>query len=159
MSTGKLHFYDASNPHNVPSGVHAAVPFDGIFAPEWRNEVHRMGAIFYYTVLGGEEVAKHASGIDIETGDRANNPDFYMPFLIARTKHYGDAKPYCNRSTLPSVQAACERAKILDKMHFWVATLDGTQDVPGAWAVQFQGGMRAPVDISVLHGRNYFHKP
>lgn len=158
MSSSQIHFYDASNSHNVPSGVHAAIPVDGRF--QWtQHEIARMSKVIFYTVLGGTAVAHRARGIDIEAGDRANDPEFYMPFLIERVKHYGDATPYCNRSTLPSVQQHCERAHILDKMHFWVATLDGSQNVPGAWAVQFQGGMRAPFDLSVLHGADTFHRP
>ncbi len=82
-----------------------------------------------------------------------------MPFLVERHKHYGDAAPYCNRSSLPSVKQHCERAGILAGMHFWVATLDGTQDVPGAWAVQYQGGMHSPFDLSVLHAPDTFHRP
>lgn len=158
MSHQKLHFYDAANSHNVPSGVVAFVPADGDF--KWRDsEASRMSRVAYYTVLGGAEAARYARGIDIEVGDRANIPDEYMPFLIARNQHYGDATPYCNRSTRPSVMAACERAGILDKMHFWIATLDGTQDIEGAWAVQYQGGLHAPVDLSVLHGVDNFHRP
>jgi hypothetical protein len=42
---------------------------------------------------------------------------------------------------------------------WWIATLDGTTDVPGAWAVQYQGGMRAPYDLSVLIGVDNFHAP
>jgi len=153
-----LHFYDSAEGRNVPSGVHAAIPIDGAFAWD-KADRDRMGKVFYYTVLGGAAVAHQARGIDIEVGDRANDPDFYMPFLIERDKHYGDATPYCNRSTLPSVKAHCERAGILHRMHFWVATLDGTQNVPGAWAVQYQGGLHAAFDLSVLHGVDNFHKP
>lgn len=158
MSHSSIHFYDAANSRNVPSGVHAAIPVDGDF--KWvKSEIDRMSKVFFYTVLGGPEAAHHARGIDIETGDRANDPGFYMPFLIERTKHYGDATPYCNRSTLPSVRQHCEHAGILHAMRFWVATLDGTMDVPGAWAVQYQGGLRAPFDLSVLHGVDNFHRP
>lgn len=153
-----VHFYDAANSHNVPSGVYAAIPADGAFA--WREtEIRRMEKVFMYTVLGGVGAARYARGIDIEQGDRANNPDEYMPFLIERTRTHGDATPYCNRSTHSSVAAACERAGILSKVHFWIATLDGTMDFPGAWAVQYHGGMTAPFDLSVLHGRDTFHRP
>lgn len=154
-----VHFYDATNPRNVPSGAHAAIPIDGRFAPEWEGaQTQRMGKVFFYTVLGGTAVAHHARGIDIEAGDRANDPGFYMPFLIERTKHYGDATPYCNRSTLPSVQSHCRRAGILDKVLFWVATLDGTI-VKGAWATQIHGGIDSPFDLSVLQGVDNFHRP
>ena len=159
MSHTKIHFYDAANPRNVPSGVYAAVPIDGMFAHDWGLHIHRMEKVFRYTVLGGVAVAHQARGIDIERGDRANSPNFYIPFLEERTKHYGDATAYCNRDTRPSVMAACERAGILDRVLFWVATLDGTSEVPGAWAVQYKGGPTSPFDLSVLHGVDNFHRP
>jgi len=157
MSHSKLHFYDASNSHNVPSGVHAAVYMDGEFA--WtESEIKRMGPIFRITVLGGVEAAHKARSIDIEKGNPAYDPERFMPFLIERSRHYGDATPYCDRSDRPMVEQHCERAGILHLMRFWIATLDGTQDVEGAWAVQYSGGFHSPFDISVLHGRNDFHK-
>lgn len=158
MSSQKIHFYDATNPRNVPSGVHAGVYIDGDFAWD-RDEIRRMGKVFQITVLGGAQAAHQARAIDIERGNAAYDPERFMPFLIERTKHYGDATPYCNRSDRPMVMQHCERAGILDRMHFWIATLDGTQDVPGAWAVQYQGGLSSPVDLSVLHGVDNFHRP
>lgn len=157
MSNNQIHFYDSTNSRNIPSGARAAIPVDGRFT--WaESEIKRMSKVFFYTVLGGAEAAHRARGIDIETGDRANDPDFYMPFLIERAKHYGDATPYCNRSSLPSVQQHCRSEGILDKMHFWVATLDGTL-VHGAWASQIHGGINALVDLSILQGVDNFHRP
>lgn len=154
--TQHLHFYDSANSHNVPSGVHAAVYVNGHFA--WsESEIKRMAKVFRIVVFGGAAEAHKARCIDIETGDAT--PAGAMPFLIERTKHYGDATAYCNRSTRPEVQRQCERAGILSKVRFWIATLDGTQNVPGAWAVQYAGGIHAAVDISVLHGVDDFVKP
>jgi hypothetical protein len=138
--------------------VFAAVAIDGRFAWD-EHDIQRMEKVFRYTVLGGMIVAHHARCIDIEAGNSANSPERYMPFLVERTRHYGDATAYVNRSNHAQVAAECEKAGILSAVHFWIATLDGTQDVPGAWAVQYQGGLHAPFDVSVLHGVNNFHRP
>lgn len=151
-----LHFYDSAEPRNVPSGVHAAVYINGRFAwPE--SQVKRMARVFRITIEGGAQWAKHARCIDIERGDAT--PESAMSFLEERTKHYGDATAYCDRSTRPEVESLCRRAGILDKVRFWIATLDGTQDVQGAWAVQYAGGIHAAVDLSVLHGVDDFRRP
>lgn len=162
MSSPHIHFFDAANPHNVASGVHAAVPIDGIFAHEWGQEIHRMGRVIRYTVLGGAAVAHKARGIDIESGDRANDPDFYVPFLVERQKHYRDAVPYVNRSNIGTVAQHCKNAGLNPNvLHWWVSTLDGTLhvDVPGGqvWAVQFETVHGA--DISVLYGADTFVRP
>jgi len=153
-----IHFFDAANSHNVPSGVYAAVPVDGRFA--WSPaEVRRMHKVIRYTVLGGADAAHRARGIDIEFGDRANDPDFYVPFLRERLLHYGDATPYVNRSNRPTVESHCREAGVdTHKFLWWESTLDGTimQDV---WATQFQGGIRAGFDLSLLQGVDNFHRP
>jgi hypothetical protein len=154
--TQQLHFYDASNSRNVPSGVHAAVYINGNFAwPE--SEIKRMAKVFRISVFGHGDAWRHARCVDIESGDAT--PESALPFLIERTKHFGDATAYCNRSTRPQVQQLCERAGILHAVRFWIATLDGTQNVPGAWAVQYAGGLHAAVDVSVLHGVDDFRVP
>lgn len=152
----QLHFYDSAEPRNVPSGVHAAVYVNGRFAwPE--SEVRRMAKVIRVTVLPGAFWAHLARCIDIENGDAT--PQSAMPFLIERDKHYGDATAYCDRSTRPEVESLCRHAGILEHVRFWVATLDGTQGVPGAWAVQYQGGLRSAFDLSVLHGVDDFRVP
>jgi hypothetical protein len=150
-----IRFYDSANPGSIPSGAYAAVCIDGRFA--WDEyDTSRMSRVFRYTVRGGAVKARYARGIDIEPGC-VWPPEKAMPFLIARHKMYGDATAYCDRSTLPQVRQLVADAGI--EVFEWVATLDGTQDVEGAWAVQFQGGLHAPYDISVLHGVNNFHAP
>lgn len=151
-----LHFYDSTEPRNVPSGVHAAVYINGAFAwPE--SEIKRMAKVIRVSTHGAGDAWKSARVVDIENFDAT--PDSAMPFLIHRTKNYGDATAYCNRSTRPAVAERCERAGILSRVRFWIATLDGTQDVPGAWAVQYAGGISAAVDVSVLHGVDDFRTP
>jgi hypothetical protein len=149
-----IHFYDSANPENVPSGVYAAVNIDGDFA--WDQEdIDRMGRVFRYVVHPTTAKAHLARGVDIENGDAT--PEEAMPFLIERHRLYGDATAYCNRSTLPTVRSLVREAGIV--VFEWVATLDGTMVVPGAWAVQYQGGEHAPFDVSILHGVNNFHRP
>lgn len=149
-----LHFYDSANPKNIPSGVCAAVNIDGSFA--WEEEdIQRMARIFRYVVHPTVAKARLARGVDIERGDATVTEA--MPFLIARHKLYGDATAYCDRSTLPELRSAVAQAHI--QVFEWVATLDGTQNIDGAWAVQYQGGLRAAYDLSVLHGVDNFHRP
>ncbi len=84
--------------------------------------------------------------LDVELGD-ANPAD--APGWIRR-RHAAGAPfvtIYCNRSTLPAVQAAAQGTEY----SLWISTLDGTQQVPGAVAVQYQGGPHAPYDMSVVH--------
>jgi hypothetical protein len=150
-----VHFYDATEPANVPSGVHAAVYINGRYAwPE--EEIRRMSRIFRISVNPDPKWAEFARCIDVEQGD-AWPVSAAIPFLAARWRRNGDATAYCNRSTLPTLQALVERAGI--RVLYWVATLDGTMSVPGAWAVQYQGGMTAPYDLSILYGINNFVRP
>ena len=149
-----LHFYDSADPRNIATGVHAAVNIDGLYAWDERD-IHRMTAIFRYVVHPTVAKAHLARGVDIENGDAT--VEEAMPFLIERHKLFGDATAYCSRSTLPELRARVNTAGIT--VLEWVATLDGTQEVPGAWAVQYQGGIHAPYDVSVLHGVNNFHSP
>jgi hypothetical protein len=154
MRQQPIHFYDSASPHNIPSGVHAAVCINGDFA--WReSDIRRMEAVFRYIAVGGESSwAAHARGVDIEP-ECVWPPENAMPFLVARHKHYGDATAYCDRSVLPQVQELVKNAKI--EVFYWVATLDGT-NVEGSWASQLED-VHNLYDISVLNGVNNFHKP
>lgn len=149
-----IHFYDSANPQSVPSGVYAAVYINGRFAwPE--HDIRRMEKVIRITVAPGASWARSARCIDIENGDAT--PAEAMSFLRARADAYGDATAYCDRSTLPEVQRLALKAGI--NVRYWVATLDGTQNVAGAWAVQYQGGIHSAFDLSVLHGKDDFHRP
>jgi hypothetical protein len=149
-----IHFYDSASPQNIPSGVYAAVNIDGDFAwPE--HDIARMARVFRYVVHPTVERARLARGVDIESGDAT--VEEAMPFLIARHRMFGDATAYVNRSTLPSLREQVDRAGIT--VYEWVATLDGTQNIAGAWAVQYSGGIDARFDLSILHGVNNFHTP
>lgn len=155
MSAQAIHFYDAATPGNVPSGVHAAVYVNGEFA--WPpGQKLRMGRIFSVSVLPDPEFARQARCIDVETG--AATPEDVVPFARRRWElGFNDATAYVNRSNWPAVRALVDAAGV--QCRYWVATLDGTMQVPGAWAVQYQGGENAPYDLSVLYGTNDFVRP
>jgi len=154
MHTHNLHFYDSTNPGNIPSGVAAAIPVDGKFV--WnQRDIDRMSAVIGYTVEGQVAKARIARAIDIEPGC-VWPPENAIPFLRERHRLNHDATAYADRSNMPTVRGLCQRAGI--PILEWVATLDGTQDVEGAWAVQYQGGIRAPFDVSVVHGVGNFHR-
>jgi hypothetical protein len=149
-----IHFYDSAEPRNIPSGVYAAVCMDGDFA--WSpHDIERMAKVFRYIVHPTVEKAMIARGVDIEKGN-ATVPEA-MPFLVERHRMFGDATAYCDRSTLPELRGAVNAAGI--EVFEWVATLDGTQGVEGAWSVQYLGGLTSPFDLSVLHGVDNFHRP
>ena len=91
--------------------------------------------------------------LDVEKGDAA--PDQAPGWIKARqAAGVKFVTIYCNRSTLPAVDAACAGLTY----YRWIATLDGTLYVPGFTAmagpaaVQFAGsGMAgANVDISIV---------
>lgn len=156
MSDMAIHFYDAATSQNVPSGVHAAVYADGLYA--WsESEVQRMGSVFRISVESAPHWAANARALDVESG--AASVGDVVPFIRERMRlHYDDSTIYVNRSNWDACKRAVKNARLPEPL-WWVATLDGTQDVPGAWAVQYYGGMRAPYDLSVLHGVNNFRNP
>lgn len=150
-------FYDSTNPRNIPSGAYAAVAINGRYA--WDEyDINRMSKVFRFVeVDDGGDLARHAAqarGIDIEP-HCVWPPERAMPFLEARAKSHGDATAYCNRSTWPTVRELIAKARI--EVLYWIATLDGTVNVPGAWAVQYRD--TGAVDLSVLHGVDNFHRP
>jgi hypothetical protein len=150
-----IHFYDAASPENVPSGVYAAVYINGDYA--WpHDEIARMRKVFRISIEREPSWARIARCIDIENG--AGGVEDAAPFIRARL-HYGfnDGTVYVNRSNRDEVDRRLRAAGFTALE--WVSTLDGTQDIPGAWAVQYQGGMHAAYDLSVLHGVNNFHNP
>lgn len=150
-----IHFYDSASPENIPSGVYAAVYVNGFAWPV--DQVRRMARVFHVTVEQSPVWAKRARCIDVETG--AATPADAAAFVHERRKlGFDDATVYVNRSNHAETARLIAAAGLAPPL-WWVATLDGTQDVPGAWAVQYQGGMHAPFDLSVLHGSNNFVTP
>lgn len=154
MKKPMIHFYDSASPENIPSGVYAAVYVNGY---KWStHDVDRMRAVIRVSVERESSWAKEARVIDVENG--AALPQDVVPFIRERRRHgHNDATAYVNRSNWDECKRLVRDAGL--ECFWWVATLDGTQDIPGAWAVQYYGGMRTPYDLSVLHGENTFHSP
>lgn len=154
-----LHFYDSASPRSIPSGVHAGVYING-FA--WSKvDKDRMAKIFSISVEREASWADRARCIDIESG-AAEIADA-VPFVRQR-KHLGfnDATVYTNRSNREEVGQHLKAAGLT--AFEWCATLDGTVFLPSVaglhlWAIQYQGGMQAAFDVSVLLGPDNFHKP
>jgi hypothetical protein len=116
-----------------------------------------MHKIFSVSVERSQHWASKARCIDVELG--AATPDDVVPFVKQRRDlGFDDATVYCNRSTLVAVKQRLKEAHV-SGVYLWIATLDGTRDVPGAWAVQYQGGVHSAFDLSVLHGVDNFHTP
>lgn len=150
-----IHFYDSASPENVPSGVYAAVYVNGFAWP--RAQVNRMARVIRVSTSAEADWARDARCIDVETG--AATPADAVAFVRERRRlGFDDATVYVNRSNHDEVAKLIAEVKLAPPF-WWVATLDGTQDVPGAWAVQYQGGMHAAFDLSVLHGVNNFRAP
>lgn len=151
-----VHFYDSASPENIPTGVHAAVYINGFAWPE--SEIRRMSRVIRVSVLREAHWAQHARVIDVENG--AAQPQDVVPFIRYRmAMGAGDrhnATAYVNRSNYEQVRNLVKEAGL--HCRYWVATLDGTQEVEGSWAVQYWGGVRSPYDLSVLHGVNDFSK-
>lgn len=158
--TRHIHFYDAASPENVPSGVHAAVYINGFRWTE--DQVKRMGRVIRVSVEREAHWAREARVIDVENG--AAQPGDVPAFIYhRRSLGFHDATAYVNRSNWQEVHERVAHAHL--SCIWWVATLDGEQNVeppPGArhaWAVQYQGGMNAAYDLSILHGQDTFHRP
>lgn len=154
-----IHFYDAATPENVPSGVYAAVYVNGFAWPE--SQVRRMAKVIRISVHREARWARFARVIDVERG--AALPQDVVPFIHERRAHIGvhggepwdDATAYVNRSNHQQIIDLVDAAGI-PQPRYWVATLDGT-DLAGVWAVQRFG--HPGFDLSVLHGRDDFHRP
>lgn len=163
--TNHIHFYDSASPGSIPSGVYAAVYINGFAWPE--SEVRRMSKVIRVSVQRQSYYAKHARCIDVESG--AAMAEDVVPFLHVRLQHgYHDCTAYVNRSNIMDVHERVKRERErIGNDHFtaryWLATLDGSQPTEyeglRLWAVQYQGGMTAAYDRSVLYGIDDFVRP
>jgi len=91
--------------------------------------------------------------LDVETGDATpDHVDGWARARLAAGVPMENLAVYCNRSTLPAVQAATSL-----KLFHWVATLDGTLTIEGykPWvapaAVQFVSIPGLNVDVSLVY--------
>src|SRR4029077_21203424 len=82
--------------------------------------------------------------LDVETGDAVPAD---IPGLCTRFNRPGRRAPtvYCSRSAWPACKAVAGDTRI----DWWISTLDGTQDVPGAVAVQYE--TTGAYDESIIH--------
>jgi hypothetical protein len=159
VSAGPVHFYDAATPSNVPGNVFAAYYVNGFVWPAY--QIKRMYRVIAVSVRHDRGWARVARCIDVENG--AAYPSDVVPFIRARIGYgHHDATAYVNRSNWQIVHDLVRKAGL--NCRYWVSTLDGTMhpvlpDGTVPWAVQYQGGMNAPYDKSILWGRNDFLKP
>jgi hypothetical protein len=139
---------DSTNPFDIPLDNLAAVAGygDGIF--QWTPA----GWARFPASIVPLSIVVNAGDIgdilDVETG--AASPD-QTAFWADRFNRVGRRAPtiYCNRNTIGAVQANMAGRRF----DWWAATLDGTQDVAGAVAVQYAGEnlTGGHYDESVIH--------
>jgi hypothetical protein len=152
--------YDSTRPALIPDSAMVVLYYgDGRYA--WTGDdlkrfpAARRRAI---TVLGDPA----CNVADVENGDMRPGD---VPNHLREWRHdHPGGEPgtvYCNRSTLPTVQAVCEKASIgPGDWNLWLATLDGSKPrtVEGGGrlvAVQYQGGLDADYDVSLVLDRSW----
>lgn len=158
----QLHFYDASEPRNVPSGVYAAVYVSQPDVAWPQAEVDRMRGVFGISESGEAGYAHRARCIAVEDG--AAQPLDVVGFLQIRREHYGDrGMVYCDRSIWPTVeQVTIDHGLAPD---WWIAAPD-IQD-PGSLRSEHHGTIPVAVqniwrpgfDLSVVLGVLHFTLP
>jgi hypothetical protein len=133
--------YDSIDPNAIPASAEMVAGYvDGRFVwddagwARFPNATKVRIAVFPWTNDGDV--------LDVESGDAT--PQQAPGWLLMR-QAAGVHRPtiYCNRSNRAAIEAACAGITY----DLWVSTLDGTQNVPGAVAVQYAG--------SALTGHNY----
>ena len=152
-----IHFYDSATPQNVPSGVYAQVYVNGYTWPE--HQIKRMARVYRTSVLREAFWAEFARELDIENG--AAQPSDFLAFARHRfALGHHDPTAYVNRSNWQAVKdlVVADLGDWARYVRYRVATLDGTQDIPGVWAVQYRD-VDGRYDLSVLHGVNDFTRP
>jgi hypothetical protein len=142
-------FYDSTQPDKIPARAHACLYYDGDYkaTPE---QAARFTAVRWITVLGDYE---HCGIADFEAGNAVfSKPGALRAFVEGRNHMNVRARVYCDLSNLPKVRAELEGLDYL----VWLGTLDGNKlsagYTGGLWAVQYAGGVNAPMDTSVLYG-------
>jgi hypothetical protein len=146
-----MDFFDSANPSNIPAGSYACLYADGLYKAS-SEEAARFKAVRWITIEGGTAAAAYAGCADFEQGNPVYEGSALREWVQARANAGERARVYCSRSDLATVRMRCAELSYL----VWLATLDGNKLKPsyttGLWAVQYQGGMTAPYDISVLYG-------
>jgi hypothetical protein len=142
-----LTMYDSINATGIPGSAAVVAGYgDGEFL--WPSSWWDLFPAAVHLVIVVS--ADHAGDIlDVEKGDAT--PD-QVPGWVRRFNRPGRRRPtvYCSRDTWPQVVAALEAAGLsAAAVDWWAATLDETQDVAGAVAVQYRDV--GPYDLTVIH--------
>lgn len=141
-------FHDSARVGLIPGGD-AALYFDGRFAAT-AEQAKRFGRVRWITVIGDY---RHCGIIDYEPGEADYSPGRLRAFVQGRKDMNRRARVYCDRSDFPGAQEAVKGLPV----EWWISTLDGNKLsphwTPGLWAVQYEGGMTAQFDTSVLYGQ------
>jgi hypothetical protein len=140
--------YDAVTPGNIPSTAKMVAGYiDGRYAwkaADWARfprAVKVRIAVFSATEDG------HV--LDVEPG--CATPASAPGWVLRRRAKGVDPTIYCNLADWPSVRAAF-RARKVREPHYWVAAYPGNGPAlyPGSIAHQYQGGLTAKFDVSVV---------
>ncbi len=148
--------YDAVTWENIPRDAQMVAGYvDGLYAwPAAAWERFKHAARVHISVIPpGDHRA--AGVLDVETGGASVSDA--PGFIKARDRAGERAVIYCNRSTLPAVQAACAGLN----HGLWIATLDGTRKLPdmkNVVAVQYAGGPTAPYDTSIVYDSSWHRR-
>lgn len=159
-------FYDSARSGLIPSGAAACVYYDGRYAIT-PAQARRFSRVRWITIAGGAAAAAHTGAIDYENGNLAYEGSQLADWATARKAMNCRARVYCSRSDL---ERAHPLVGHMGNVVWWIATLDGDQRseadmlaniaaetgihlAPGTlWAQQWNGGVDAPFDESVLFG-------
>lgn len=143
-------FYDSTQPAKIPTGALACLYADGDFASGLVN-LGRFAGVKWITVLGSQ----FAQIADFERGNGVFGNTGALRAWAGGVAHQGlEPIVYCDLANLATVRA---RLAGLGRPYLvWLATLDGNQlnarYTTGLFGVQFQGGLTADYDLSVLYG-------
>ncbi|HEX3490465.1 MAG TPA: hypothetical protein VHU92_14030 [Streptosporangiaceae bacterium] len=146
--------YDSVDWQNIPADARMVAGYvDGAYA--WPEEAWRKfpkAAHVRISVIPPGDPAK-AGVLDVETG--AASVDDAPGFIRARRRHKEPAVIYVERSLVPDIRRACGDLEY----GLWVADWTGhphkLADMHKVVAVQWQGGVDVPYDISEVFARTW----
>lgn len=143
-------FCDSTQPAKIPTGSRVCLYADGDYA-SGTADLGRFAGIKWITVLGSQ----WAQIADFERGNAVFGDGAALRAWAGGMCHQG-VKPivYCDLSNLPAVRS---RLAGLGRPYLvWLSTLDGDKlnasYTTGLFGVQYEGGVKADYDVSVLYG-------
>jgi hypothetical protein len=134
--------YDSVDPFGIPANAPAVAGYgDGNYVWPQAGWDRFPNARKLSIVVSA---AHQGDVLDVEKGDALPGE---VPGWCDRFNRPGRRRPtiYCNRGSWPAVRAAVGSNRQVD---YWISTLDGTTQVPGAVAVQYVDV--GPYDLSVI---------